>query len=248
MGIRIELNDGTYFLSDNPKEELMNILVKKTTEAGHLLTFDEANSDLTMIQPNFYAFYYGSFSEAAQIAWKRATTRLSRTAQSEKERAYMSANYSFETIKGQLIDYYNEYGRLPTQSEIMSNPDFPSWTTMIKFLGPKSGWAQLLPPVAEAHTADLPSDELLNDGHSKSPSSSDESTVPALEDETEALAEQEIVPVVEPTLDTPDAPTNLNTNDVKINTSKHQTEDAITIEVKLSLPHRDKPVLFTLTV
>ena len=248
MGIRIELNDGTYFLSDNPKDDLMNILVKKTTEAGHLLTFDEASSDLAMIQPNFYAFYYGSFSEAAQKAWKRATVILSRATQLEKERIHMPANYSFETVKEQLVSYYNEHGRLPTQSEIMSNPDFPSWTTMIKFLGPKSGWAQLLPPVAEAHAADPSSDESLIDEHRKLPLPSDEKTVPVSEDETEVPAEQEIVPVMEPVPNAPDAPANFNTDDVKINTSRHQAEDAITIEAKLSLPHRDKPVLFTLTV
>jgi len=77
MGTRIPLNDGSGFFSDNPKNDSMKLLVEKTIIAGHPLTFDEAKQDAKMIQPNFYAFYYGSFQEAAQMAWGKARSKLS---------------------------------------------------------------------------------------------------------------------------------------------------------------------------
>lgn len=53
------------------KKDLMTYLVQKTRMLGRQLTYDDAISDPTMILPNFYAYYFGSFSKAAQSAWNQ---------------------------------------------------------------------------------------------------------------------------------------------------------------------------------
>ena len=65
-------NDGNKFSTENPEKDLMDLLIEKTISAGHMLSFEEASKDPEMVQPNNYAYYFGSFGEAAKMAWRRA--------------------------------------------------------------------------------------------------------------------------------------------------------------------------------
>lgn len=72
MGIQLAKSKGGYIDLENPMEELMEMLVEKTLALGHMVSFREACEDPDLVDPNSYAFYYGSFSEATKIAWKKA--------------------------------------------------------------------------------------------------------------------------------------------------------------------------------
>lgn len=71
MGVQLSTNEGGRVYLENPKEQLMQMLIKKTLVVNHALSFKEASEDPKMVSPNSYAFYYGSFREAAMIAWKK---------------------------------------------------------------------------------------------------------------------------------------------------------------------------------
>lgn len=135
------LNDGSSLFSDDPKSDSMEVLIEKTLTAKHLLTFNEAMQDVEMIQPNFYAFYYGSFSEAAQIAWSKVETILLRDNHDDKEeKSTVPKYYTTEEVRAKLAAYYDKHGRIPKQIEVMGDPELPSWFTMLKHLGPKTEW------------------------------------------------------------------------------------------------------------
>lgn len=71
MGTQLPKNKGGYLYTSNPKEELMRMLTDKTRAVGHMVTFKEASEDPDMVNPNNYAFYFGSYGEAAKRAWNR---------------------------------------------------------------------------------------------------------------------------------------------------------------------------------
>lgn len=64
-------NNGDKFGAERPKEDLLALLVEKTKALGRMLTFADASEDPEMVQPNNYAYYFGSFGNAAEIAWRR---------------------------------------------------------------------------------------------------------------------------------------------------------------------------------
>ncbi len=51
------------------KSRDMDLLVKKTLELGRKPTFREVEDDPKLPNANNYAFYYGSFAEAVDVAW-----------------------------------------------------------------------------------------------------------------------------------------------------------------------------------
>ena len=52
-----------------PKEELFSKLVEKTRQLGHQVTFAEMAEELGSYRTNDFAIYYGSFTDAAAIAY-----------------------------------------------------------------------------------------------------------------------------------------------------------------------------------
>lgn len=70
--IFLNKNNGDVFSTSNPEKDLMDLLIDKTKTLGHMLTFDEASTIPDMVEPNSYAFYFGSFSNAAKLAWFKA--------------------------------------------------------------------------------------------------------------------------------------------------------------------------------
>lgn len=53
------------------KEFLMDLLTKKTRELQRKVTYDDMCNDPKMPPPNDYAFYAGSFDNAATEVWNR---------------------------------------------------------------------------------------------------------------------------------------------------------------------------------
>lgn len=70
----IKLNNGKQAFFEVPEEGLMQLLTKKTATMGRLLTREEVKSDPEMAPPNTFAFYFGSFGEAANKAWRMVRT------------------------------------------------------------------------------------------------------------------------------------------------------------------------------
>ena len=52
------------------REELYNFLLAKTEKLGRKPTFAEVKEDQNMPEPNSYAYYFGSFTEATEVVWK----------------------------------------------------------------------------------------------------------------------------------------------------------------------------------
>lgn len=52
------------------REELYNFLLAKTEKLGRKPTFAEVKEDQNMPEPNSYAYYFGSFTEAVEVVWK----------------------------------------------------------------------------------------------------------------------------------------------------------------------------------
>lgn len=77
--------DGKEFRSD----QLMKALITATAKAGHRLTFEEAQKTEGLPTPNTFAYHWGSYDQAAQIAWKKVQFG-ERGGESEKVVAKMS--------------------------------------------------------------------------------------------------------------------------------------------------------------
>ena len=69
------------------KKKLFEKLVEKTKGLGHQVSFSEMKEDPAMPDPNLYAYYYGSFSEAAIEAY-RLTTSEKETKKSVVKKIY----------------------------------------------------------------------------------------------------------------------------------------------------------------
>ncbi len=69
----LPLNNGeSFFVGEDAKTAIYDLLVEKTRELGHKMSFKEACDDPEMVYPNQYAYYFGSFGKAAEMAWREA--------------------------------------------------------------------------------------------------------------------------------------------------------------------------------
>ena len=59
-----------FAIRDDKKEELYKYLLSKIKELGRKPSFMEMKLDKNMPDPNAYAYWFGSFSQAAEEAWK----------------------------------------------------------------------------------------------------------------------------------------------------------------------------------
>lgn len=248
MEIKIPLNDSSYYFSEDPKKDLMDKLVTYTLKAEHQLSFDEASKIPEMYKPNYYAFYYGSFQEAARIAWKKAreinvpnttspvlqeeTFNPKATQNTEPElessipspkrrKAGRKQHFTAETIIASIIEFYKANGRLPSQYDMMVDPEMPSWPTILKYIGPKSEWENHfeLPPL--------------------------EATPPAKE--SPSLLNQQVLSM-EGSAPPAEKPSDPPAEKVKIEASHRKEVDVYVIKLKITLPNRKNPVLVTLTI
>ncbi len=72
----VKLNNGHERSCDNIKKTMLNLLIDKTMVVGKKLTMYDVMSDPEMPEPNSYAFYFGSFDSAANVAEIEAGKKL----------------------------------------------------------------------------------------------------------------------------------------------------------------------------
>lgn len=251
MGVHLAKNKGGYVYLENPKEQLMEMLVDKTLALGHLLSFREACEDPELIDPNNYAFYFGSFGEAAKIAWKRATNpqrgnkptdskielppssnthqggfNQTRNKHPQKPRS-RTGKYTYREIKKLLVDFYKENDRLPKQAEVMSNPNMPCWATLYRILGDREEWYRIV-------KAELEKEESLQ-LHKDEPASQGDTTLT-----------EEQMGVFEDSSSSPSA-IGLTIKPI-INAKYHWEGDILQVEFRVVKPGNARPVYITLSV
>ena len=67
----LPLNNGElFFVGEDAKTAIYELLKEKTRKLGHKMSFKEAISDPEMVHPNQYAYFFGSFDKAAEMAWR----------------------------------------------------------------------------------------------------------------------------------------------------------------------------------
>lgn len=62
-------NGGLFSVGEDAKTAIYELLKEKTRKLGHKMSFKEAISDPEMVHPNQYAYFFGSFDKAAEMAW-----------------------------------------------------------------------------------------------------------------------------------------------------------------------------------
>lgn len=309
-------NNGDKFGTENPEKDLMDLLVEKTISAGHMLSFQEASNDPEMVQPNNYAFYFESFSNATRIAWLKARpsingrigsaeqTRKTATMSGKthqhteiprrKEVIWMSeskeekqkgkgARYTVEEVKSILVDFYSRTKRLPSQKDAQEyGSGLPSWGTLIKFLGPKSGWQAIIDNGQPAVGGETPSNtaeeevnlqpdseaiiineplETVGSADNAKPIESDDGTLAATVytpsyDDAEEMSEGSGRDTRSTAEETPQdsspqyaiAEDSVQEDDIKVETTSKEHDNLVTLELKIILPDREKPIFIALTV
>jgi len=274
-------NNGDKFKTENPEKDLMDLLVEKTISAGHMLSFQEASNDPEMVQPNNYAFYFGSFNEAARIAWLRAkppnsnsdglTEQGRKLAKALKETRQVTGKpyrrevnwmsefkgsehkgkgtrYTTEQVREKLIDFYERTGRLPKQSDIAdSSNGLPSWPALVNHLGPKTGWQAI---VDEQNTDSTPETEDCSSEITASYAPEEDNIEETSEGCGRDTKDDKKEPPTEDMTEPPQQGDQASTEDedIKIYTSQQERDNVVTVDIKITLPDREKPVFITLTV
>lgn len=285
-------NNGELFITENPQEDLVDLLIEKTISAGHALSFTEASEDPEMVQPNHYAAYFGSFEEAAQFIWNKVnppvrspdglTSYGRRAAESLRNRPdriklinyeYRKKKgdrmktakkmnlrgkkplYTYEEVKQKLIDFYQAYGRIPKQTEFTDSPYLVSYSTFAKFLGPKSGWQAIIDEAIGTSSVSAPVED--NPPEVEPPEAEPpEVEAPTVEPPavTEELPEPEAPPADEAlsAVEEPRAASLTPQIEIKdqsqTEVSDRTSDNLVNLELKITLPDREKPIFITLTV
>ena len=119
------------------KEELKELLILKTKSLKHQVTFSDMVKDPTMPNPNLYAYYYGSFTDAAREIYHSLEGRknLARRGVSEKESTSKElsalSNPSLTVRQEEIINFIVDYF-------IKNNGALPPYRHIEKQLGVKS--------------------------------------------------------------------------------------------------------------
>ena len=162
----IALNDGSSKICEDIRSDMDKLLEEKAKKLGHVPTFAEVEEDPKMPPPNSYAYYHGSFREAAQTAWQRMqrkkreseraaqaqppqTEQIIRTQLQPKKEVKIKKRWgrsriSDEKVKTMVVDFYEKHGRLPKVSDARGNPELPCWPVIVRTLGPKESWIEKL--------------------------------------------------------------------------------------------------------
>lgn len=140
------------------REQYMGLLRQKTRDLGRKVTFEDVKNDPKMPNPNDYAFYAGSFSNAADEAW--ATVRREREAperevlpdkpevQSEPKRATPEAD-EFDAILNLALDECDELDYVPRQKSVWKSRKNLDFGRCVQVLG-KSDFGRMVKVVQDA--------------------------------------------------------------------------------------------------
>ena len=279
-------NNGDKLSTNSPEKDLMDLLVDRTISAGHMLSFKEASEDPEMVKPNSYAFYFGSFSDAARTAWYKAKANLTKLSVissrsleefthkggetmseiQQKKHKGKGSRYTIEEVKKVLVNFYERTGRLPTQDDAREyDSGLPSWNTLIKFLGPKTGWADIvgtrnIDQATEAKSLNPTDENVAKEDRSAANVGPETSNTMAMEKPKVGDAS-----LVEDDFEEASEGYGRNTNSekpllkkakkpqpredsIKVETLHEEQNNLVTVDIKITLPGKKKPVFITLTV
>lgn len=158
--ITFKRNDGeTFTVVGATKDELMELLVRKTRKEGHKLSFNDVAVDPEMISPNDFAPYWGSFDRAAEIAWgeceaefetenSKQPEQIESTKQPDQsadpEKPVHRRRVGYRSALNAMKEFYRKNGRFPSLAECKDeNNDLPSYGTFYRYFGSRKTWDRL---------------------------------------------------------------------------------------------------------
>lgn len=270
-------------VGDYSTKGLMNYLIEKTKLAGHQLSFTEAKEDPDMIQPNDFAWYFGSFNEAARKAWDAVMAEQVRMTDdsletkknrrknnlkgvytmSNKKRGGKSPMYSSEELQVKLKAFYEKFGKLPSPMDAgRYDSGLPSYTTLVKYLGPRSEWDKIVSGggaieevVSPGEISGEVHDEVRENDLLAKVNEEDLTEVETDKDMAEGTSVSGGATVEKGTacasgekwgIDT--SCKNENIEKPVIKTEQREDTGTVTIDLKITLPDREKPICLTLSV
>ncbi len=164
--------------------------------------------------------------------------------------------YDNSEARAMLLNFYNAHGRFPRIPEAKEANGLPSWGVLTNALGPRNSWNRLIESVEEEITATDDANDVSDvDGTTDTEESNTVESGLTPEPVLESIPEPEVVaspdPAIEPeaALVEEKSSTEARIGDVEIDTSCNQKDDdSVTIDLKITVPGREKPILITLTV
>ena len=119
--------DGGWSELKSLRGELFEKLIQKTKELGRRVSFSEMRDDPSMPDPNQFAFYYGSFANAAERAFSEYVSAEKNTknggdvTMSKRKRNPLSEELT-KQIVSEIVDMYIAAdGKMPGKREIKKN-------------------------------------------------------------------------------------------------------------------------------
>lgn len=134
-----------------------------TLELGRPASFSEVEDCPYTPHANDYAFYFGSFSEAAHQAYndvllakrhgskelllqQKEVTKMKQSnvaANNHEKTPSSKPRYEYESLLKIMVEFYEETGRVPKQLEVRAaDGRFPAWRTLTRYLGPREIWEE----------------------------------------------------------------------------------------------------------
>jgi hypothetical protein len=111
---------------ERQRDYLFRELLEKTSKLGHQVTSEEMASDKKMPKPNDYAYYFGSFANAAREAWRQVNSDLK---SGEEDKGVKVLKVTPKDVKekenyviSEIVNMYIELGgSMPSTRDIKKN-------------------------------------------------------------------------------------------------------------------------------
>ena len=168
-----------------------------------------------------------------------------------KENDEHGRRYTTESIKEILVKYYEEHGKLPSQSECRRDSYIPSWGTLTKHLGPCKNWARKIGIEAEVPEPKTKSEVKVEKPEPKTKS---EVKVEKLEPKVKSEVKvEEPKPKVEIKADKqePEVESKVSKIEAKrserVMTAEQNVDDGLEVQVTVKLPGQEKPLKITIS-
>ena len=221
------------FHCESPTKDLMRVLVEKTEAAGRILTSEEFAKYPELPKPNHFAYYFGSFSEAAKQAYAK-TEHYKNAKMREKlepKKAYQEAE-----VRQILVDFYKKRRYLPSVSQLDKGRfgEMPPLAVVQQFFGKtRRDWMNEI--IKDFRTEETPPEPRIEE------TLPTEETPPEPHTE-ETLSVEEETPAEEPIIEEEETPAeDLNIEEIQV--KKHESDSGeVTIEVTINLPSLKKPI------
>ena len=184
----------------------------------------------------------------------------------QKKHKGKGSRYTIEEVKKVLLNFYEHTGRLPTQDDARAyDSGLPSWSTLIKFLGPKTGWVNIVgernaDQAAEVKNLNPTDANVAKEDRSAASVGPETSNTIAMEKPKVRNSSS-----VEDNFEEASEGYGRNTNNektaikkakkpqpredsIKVETLHEEQNNLVTVDIKITLPGKEKPVFITLTV